>query len=186
LHISEVDFLVAACDISVVIPALNEEKYLARCLNSLVCQSRKDPVEIIVVDGGSTDRTIQVAKEYAHKVLVELARPVGAARNIGAKQAEGEVLAFIDADTIACEEWLEEIAGTFDSNPGAVGVTGPTLPYEGTHLDRIVYHVAPGWVQRFSLMLRRQPWSADCGGHPKRCISLPLGFVALEQAPGFF
>jgi hypothetical protein len=147
--------MLAACDISVIIPALNEEKCLSRCLNSLVCQSTKEPVEIIVVDGGSTDRTIQVAKEYAHKVMVEPARPVGAARNIGAKWAEGKVLAFIDADTIACEEWLEEIARTFDSKPEAVGVTGPTLPYEGTRLDRIAYHVATGWVQRFSLRLGR-------------------------------
>ena len=65
------------------------------------------------------------------------------------------MLAFIDADTIACEEWLEEIARTLDSERGAVGVTGPTLPYEGTHLDRIAYHVATGWVQRFSLRLGR-------------------------------
>ena len=147
--------MVAACDISVVIPALNEQKYIQRCLNSLVCQSTIEPLEIIVVDGGSTDRTIQVAKEYADKVLVEPARPVGAARNIGAKHAGGDVLAFIDADTIACEEWLEEIARTLDSERGAVGVTGPTLPYEGTHLDRIAYHVATGWVQRFSLRLGR-------------------------------
>lgn len=147
--------MVAACDISVVIPALNEEKYLHRCLSSLVCQSPKEAVEIIVVDGGSRDRTIEVAKEYAHKVLVEPARPVGAARNVGAKEAEGEILAFIDADTIASEEWLEEIARTFGSEPGAVGVTGPTLPYEGTQLDRVAYHVATGWVQRFSLKLGR-------------------------------
>jgi len=147
--------MVAACDISVVIPALNEEKYLPRCLRSLVCQSTREPAEIIVVDGGSTDRTMQVAKEYAHKVLVGPARPVGAARNIGAKEAEGEVLAFIDADTIASEGWLEEIARTFDSKPEAVGVTGPTLPYEGTHLDKIAYHMATGWVQRFSLRLGR-------------------------------
>ena len=147
--------MVAACDISVIVPALNEEKYLPRCLDSLVRQSRREPVEIIVVDGGSTDRTVQVAKECVQKVLVEPARPVGAARNIGARQAKGEVLAFIDADTIACEDWVEEIARTFDSTPGAVGVSGPTLPYEGTHLDRIAYHVATGCVQRFSFRLGR-------------------------------
>mgnify|MGYP001155985711 CR=1 FL=1 len=147
--------MIAACDISVVIPALNEEKYLARCLKSLVSQSEGEPAEIIVVDGGSADRTIEVAKEYANKVLVEPARPVGAARNIGAKLAEGDVLAFIDADTIACGEWLEKISRTFDSNLGAVGVTGPTLPYEGTALDGIAYHVATGWMQRFSLRLGR-------------------------------
>jgi len=60
-----------------------------------------------VVDGGSTDRTADVAEEYAYKVIVEPS-PVGAARNIGAKHAKGNILAFIDADTIACERWIEE------------------------------------------------------------------------------
>jgi len=147
--------MVAACDVSVIVPSLNEGKFLPRCLKSLVRQSSRRMAEIIVVDGGSTDGTIQVAEEYADKVLVEPARPVGAARNIGAKQAEGEILAFIDADTIASKDWLEQIALALDSKPWAVGVTGPTLPYEGTHFDRIVYHVATGWVQRFSLRLGR-------------------------------
>ena len=146
--------VIGACDISVIIPALNEEKYLPRCLQSLSRQSRKEQFETIVVDGGSTDRTVEVADEYADKVIVEPS-PVGAARNIGAKHAKGNILAFIDADTIACERWIEEIARTFNSNPSAAGVTGPTLPYEGTKLDRLAYHVATGWMQRFSLRLGR-------------------------------
>ena len=146
--------VIGACDISVIIPALNEEKYLPRCLVSLSRQSRKEQFEIIVVDGGSTDRTVEVAKEYAHKVIEEPS-PVGTARNIGAKQAEGKILAFIDADTMACERWIEEIGRIFDSSPNAVGVTGPTLPYEGTRLDKLAYHIATGWAQRFSLKLGR-------------------------------
>jgi hypothetical protein len=146
--------MIGACDISVIIPALNEEKYLPRCLESLSRQSRKEELEIIVVDGGSTDRTVEVAMENAHKVIVEPS-PVGVGRNIGAKRAEGKVLAFIDADTMACENWIEEIARTFNSSTNAVGVTGPTLPYEGTELDKLAYHVATGWAQRLSLRLGR-------------------------------
>lgn len=145
---------IGVCDISVIIPALNEEKYLPRCLESLSSQSRRERFEIIVVDGGSTDRTVEVAKEYACEVI-EKPSPVGTARNIGAKHAEGEILAFIDADTMANENWIDQIARTFDFNPNAVGVTGPTLPYEGTQLDRLAYHVATGWAQRFSLKLGR-------------------------------
>lgn len=145
---------VAVCDISVIIPTLNEEKYLRKCLKSLTGQSqKKDHVEIIVVDGGSSDRTVQIAQEYADKVLAEPGLPVGASRNLGAKHSAGEILAFIDADTMACKGWLDVIARTFDSHPEAVGVTGPTLPYEGTHLDTLAYRVATGWVQRLSLKL---------------------------------
>lgn len=147
-------FMIGACDVSVIIPALNEEKYLPRCLESLSRQSREDQFEIIVVDGGSTDRTVEVAKEYSDKVIVEPS-PVGVARNLGAEHAQGKILAFIDADTVACERWVEEIARTFDSNSNAAGVTGPTLPYEGTELDKLAYHVATGWAQRLSLKLGR-------------------------------
>ena len=146
--------MIGTCDVSVIIPALNEEKYLPRCLESLRRQSRKDQFEIIVVDGGSTDQTVEVAMEHADKVMVEPS-PVGVARNLGAKHAEGKVLAFIDADTVACEKWIEEIARTLDPSTNAAGVTGPTLPYEGTELDKLAYHVATGWAQRLSLKLGR-------------------------------
>ncbi|MGD0176756.1 MAG: glycosyltransferase [Candidatus Bathyarchaeia archaeon] len=146
-------FVVAATDISVIIPTLNEEKYLPNCLSSLINQSRKEFREIIVVDGGSTDQTAQVARKYSDRVLVKPGQTVGASRNIGAVAAKGEILAFIDADTIASVDWLEEISRSFHDDPGAVGVTGPTLPYGGTNLDQLAYHVATGWAQRFSLKL---------------------------------
>jgi len=139
--------------VTVIVPTWNEEKYLHKCLRSLKDQARNPPTEVIVVDGGSTDRTAQVAAEYADKVLVEPGKPVGAARNIGAKEASGDTLAFIDADTMACSNWLDEIVRTLAMNPAAVGVTGPTLPYEGSRLDELAYHVATGWVQRLSLRL---------------------------------
>lgn len=152
---SRVKYLLVASvlDVSVIVPTWNEEKYLPKCLHSLRNQTGSKPLEIIVVDGRSTDRTLEIAKKYSDKILVEPSKPVGAARNIGAKHASGGILAFIDADTRACENWLEEIDHTFKTNPRAVGVTGATLPYEGGRLDQLAYHVATGWVQRLSLRL---------------------------------
>jgi len=147
--------MVAVCDISVIVPTLNEERYIPRCLKSLARQFPKGRAEIIVVDGGSSDRTVELANEHADKVLVEQDLPVGASRNLGAKHAAGEVLAFIDADTTACDRWLDAVSRTFETDSGAVGVTGPTLPFEGTYLDRLAYHVATGWAQRLSLRLGR-------------------------------
>lgn len=146
-------FVAAATDISVIIPTLNEERYLPNCLSSLVNQSGREFREIIVVDGGSTDQTVQVARKNSDRVLVKPGQAVGASRNIGALAAKGEILAFIDADTIADVGWLEELSRSFHDDPGAVGVTGPTLPYGGTTLDQLAYHVATGWAQRFSLKL---------------------------------
>jgi glycosyltransferase involved in cell wall biosynthesis len=143
----------SALDVSVIVPTWNEEKYLPKCLRSLTKQAHSKPLEVIVVDGGSTDRTIEIAEKHADKVLVEPGKPVGAARNVGARHASGSVLAFIDADTMASKNWIEEIERTLEMSPSAVGVTGPTRPYEGSRLDQLAYHVATGWVQRLSLRL---------------------------------
>jgi len=145
--------MVSAIDVSVIIPTWNEEKYLPRCLQSLVRQSHKLPFEIIVVDGGSTDQTMTIAEEYADEVLVENGRPVGAARNRGAEIAKGDILAFIDADTVASDLWAQEIVQFFRSNRSAVGVTGPTLPYDGETLDSVTYRFWTIYLQKILLSM---------------------------------
>ena len=145
---------VAATDVSVIVPTLNEEKYLTRCLKSLVNQTSDRSMEILVVDGGSMDQTVQIAKKYADKVLMKPHAPVGSARNLGAKVASGEILAFIDADTIANPEWLNSIVDAFYREPRAVGLTGPTLPYDGTLSDSITYRLWTIYLQRLLLNLQ--------------------------------
>jgi len=137
--------------ISVVIPALNEEKYIRPCLSSLNHQSCNWH-EVIVVDGGSTDRTIEIARDLADRVVVEPASPVGAARNLGAKEAKGDILAFIDADTIASQGWIEAIRESM-SDSSVVGVTGPTFPVKGKDLDRLLYRMSTDFLQRFLIKL---------------------------------
>ncbi|MBU4141610.1 glycosyltransferase [Patescibacteria group bacterium] len=83
--------------LSIIIPALNEEKYLSRLLDSIKNQDFKD-YEIIVADAGSTDRTKEIAKNYGAKV-VKGGMPA-AGRNAGAKAARGKILLILDADVI--------------------------------------------------------------------------------------
>ena len=136
--------------ISVVVPALNEEEYITSCLESLRSQSYDD-YELIVIDGGSSDRTVERAENYADKVIV-VKGLVGVARNIGAKKSRGEILAFIDADTIASRSWLKTISESFDENE-VVGVTGPTLPRNGNAVDTMCYQVSTVYLQRILLCL---------------------------------
>jgi glycosyltransferase involved in cell wall biosynthesis len=143
--------IVASTDVSIIVPTLNEEKYLTKCLGSLVNQSWDGSFEIIVVDGGSTDRTVHVAEKYADTVLVEPSLRVGAARNVGARNARGGILAFIDADTIANPHWLEAITRAFHKESMAVGLTGPTLPYDGQLYDIITYRLWTIYLQRILL-----------------------------------
>lgn len=88
---------------SVIIPTLNEEKFLPNLLASLVVQTRK-PFEVIVADGQSRDKTVAVAKSFRKKLpvrIIECGRAnLPMQRNKGAREARGEWLAFIDADSI--------------------------------------------------------------------------------------
>lgn len=91
--------------ISVVIPVYNAEKYLARCLDSIFTQS--GPFEVIAVNDGSTDKSLQILQEYAKKhsnmrVIDQKNQGISGARNTGMKAAKNKYIMFID-----CDDWLE-------------------------------------------------------------------------------
>ena len=98
--------------ISVVIPAYNEEDYLGATLDALSDQTfPRSDFEIIVVDNASTDNTSSVAKAHgADKVICEARKGTNQARQTGLSNSEGDIIAFIDADCIAPEDWLERIS----------------------------------------------------------------------------
>jgi len=91
--------------LSIVIPTLNEEKYLPRLLRSVKKQGFGD-YEIIVADAGSKDRTIQIAENFGCKIVAGGLPARG--RNEGAKAAKGELLLFLDADLKLPEDFLEK------------------------------------------------------------------------------
>ena len=86
--------------ISVIIPAFNEEKTIGGCLKSLKNQSYKQ-MEIIVVDDGSSDSTRNIVKGFSDiKLLTQSHKGPGQARNLGASNAKGEILIFVDVPAI--------------------------------------------------------------------------------------
>ena len=82
---------------SIIIPVYNVEEYIGRCLDSVFKQTMKD-FEVIVVDDGCTDKSIEIAKEYDVEVITSKHVSVSEARNIGEKKATGEYLLFLDSD----------------------------------------------------------------------------------------
>lgn len=103
--------------VSVVIPAHNEERYIEQCLNALINQDYpKDRYEIIVVDNNSKDRTPEIARSIGVKVLFKEKGPVGAVRNYGVNEANGEIIAFIDSDCVAHSSWLADGVQLIESN----------------------------------------------------------------------
>src|SRR3954463_6677278 len=105
--------------ISVVIPHLNQAESLRRCLASLSEQHGvRGPVEIIVVDNGSTPPPAEVCASFPGVVLLHQPMPgPGPARNMGVASAAGDLLAFIDADCGAREGWLSAIERRFAALP---------------------------------------------------------------------
>jgi glycosyltransferase involved in cell wall biosynthesis len=97
--------------LSIIIPTHNSEQTIKRCLNSLTSQTfPRDQYEIIVVDDGSTDQSVSIAKNAgADQVIITEPCFQGKARNIGVKNAKADLLAFIDSDCEAKEDWVKTI-----------------------------------------------------------------------------
>jgi len=108
--------------VSVVIPVLNEERYIAPCLTSILgVNYPSDRLEIILVDNGSTDKTLEIAQKFDVDIQIKEGVNVGAVRNFGAGCAEGDVLVFLDSDCVIDEHWLMGGVSLLDSGLDAVG-----------------------------------------------------------------
>lgn len=98
---------------SVIIPAYNAEKVIGNCLNALRSQTA-NPHEVIVVDDGSKDGTIEAARKFSGvRVITQKHRGPAAARNLGAKNASGDILLFTDADCVPEKAWIKSMLKPF-------------------------------------------------------------------------
>ncbi len=110
--------------ISVIIPAFNAAQTIGMCLGSLSKQTLASSLyEIIVVDDGSVDGTVDVAKEAGARVIRQSRSWPAAARNAGVDKANGDIVCFTDADCNPEPDWLEEITAPFE-DPSIVGCKG--------------------------------------------------------------
>ncbi|WP_051224009.1 glycosyltransferase [Pseudoclavibacter soli] len=112
-----------ALTVSVIIPTLNEEQRIAACLAALARQT-VPAYEIIVVDNGSTDRTIEIAEAAGARVIREPKRSIAAARATGFDAAKGAILARIDADTAVEPDWVSGLQRVFAADPRCDAVAG--------------------------------------------------------------
>jgi glycosyltransferase involved in cell wall biosynthesis len=107
--------------ISFVVPAYNEEQLLSRTVCALMAAGHAldEPFEVVVADDASTDRTAEIARELGARVVSVNHRQIAATRNAGAKAATGEMLIFVDADTVVTEAAVR--AAVTAIRRGAVG-----------------------------------------------------------------
>lgn len=115
--------------VSVVVPVYNVEKYLAKCLQSLIGQTLKD-IEIVVVNDGSADGSQKIADEFKErypeiiKCVVKENGGVGSARNAGLERASGEYIAFIDSDDYVKADMLERLYDSAKKHDSDVAIGG--------------------------------------------------------------
>jgi glycosyltransferase involved in cell wall biosynthesis len=143
--------------ISVVIPALDDEDLLARCLDALAAQTRQAD-EIIVVDNGSIDSTSEVARRAGALVILEPLRGIFPATAAGFDAATGDVVARLDADSRPASDWLHRVELALAATNGLTAVTGPGEFYGANAAIR--------WIGR-ELYIGGMFWSLNILlGHP--------------------
>lgn len=127
--------------ISVIIPAHNEQDYLAATLDALNRQDYLD-YEIVVVANGCTDATVEAAQGKCHRLVTLSQKSLGVARNLGARMAAGDLLVFLDADTVLEPCALRVIAEEFTARDAGGTLKGQ--PDASRFAYRLIY-----WLKNF-------------------------------------
>lgn len=152
--------------VSVIIPVYNTEKYLAESIESIFCQTYR-PVELIVVDDGSTDGSAAVAQRYIPRLTYLSQEHSGssAARNTGLQVAHGDFYSFLDADDIWTENKLMLQFAAFQSNTDLDAVFGQVEQFYSPELDEKFHERVhcphdwkPGYCSSTMLVKRQAFW----------------------------
>lgn len=157
--------------ISVIVPTLNEENHIERLLESIKRQSSAS-FEVLIVDGGSKDRTLDVARFHGAKIIELPGHGEFVSRNIGTKTAKGKYLLFTCADIVFPDNLFDNIIRKFENNPKLIALTGPGHPFDAPFFGKIEYAIynlvryafaiLPKAVKRFSTSTNFLIVKKDC------------------------
>lgn len=160
--------------VSVIIPAYNASKTIAKTIEACLCQSCL-PFEVIVVDDGSCDDTAQIVQKFksVNYVFQDNAGPA-AARNRGAKAAQGEILLFTDSDCVPHSDWIEKIVVGFQqvnvaAVMGSYGIANPRSLLSTVIQAEIMfrhYQIMPNYPKAFgsyNVGIRKEVFNAVGG-----------------------
>ena len=140
--------------VSFIIPTLNASSVLENCLKSIKIQSFSS-FEIIIIDGGSTDNTLNIAKKYQAKIFKNILKTAEAGKAIGVKKATGQYIALIDSDNILpTKNWLKTNIDILEQDSKLVG-TEPLF---------FTYRSKAGFIERYSALIgANDPYSFVSG-----------------------
>lgn len=145
--------------VSIIIPTLNAQKALAICLESIKNQ-KYHHIEIFVVDGGSSDNTLKIAKKYNCIILKNPLKTAEAAKVVGVGHAQGKYIALIDSDNILPNnDWLKTMIEPLEHDSSLIG----SEPWEFT------YRPFAGFIERYSALIgANDPYAYVLGIYDRR------------------
>jgi cellulose synthase/poly-beta-1,6-N-acetylglucosamine synthase-like glycosyltransferase len=141
--------------VTVVVPVWNGEQTIQQLLESLQkLDYDRNKVEVIVVDGNSTDKTREIVKKFPVKLIIENRKGLNIARNTGIKCGNGEIVAFTDSDCIVPNNWITKIAENFkDPKVSCVGGSAKALDtdFVSQYADNSIVRLMPIFKKREEL-----------------------------------
>ena len=138
-------------DLSVVVIALNEEKRIEACLNSLRNQQTNATIEIILADGCSTDQTVELALPLVDGLIQEQNRNCSFERNAGSLLARADMIAFCDSDSLIPPNWAQTVLDSFANKTrrDLVGLYGVSGFYDTGTIEKVLSLTGMNWYARF-------------------------------------
>jgi glycosyltransferase involved in cell wall biosynthesis len=182
--------------ISIIIPCYNEEANISRCLHSLQqINYPKELIQVIVADNGSSDNSRKIARTFPVLVVENIGCTIGAVRNFGASFADGEILAFVDADCEVTEDWVASFIHYFtDDNRKQIGIVGspPLVPPNGNLIERAWfshrkddYIGEADYVGSANMVISKELFNALCGFHEGLTSGEDFDLCARARNNGF-
>jgi cellulose synthase/poly-beta-1,6-N-acetylglucosamine synthase-like glycosyltransferase len=177
--------------VTVVVPVRNRELTIQPLLESLQkLDYDRNKVEVVVVDGNSTDKTREIVKKYPVKLVVEKRKGLNLARNTGIKCAKGEIVAFTDSDCKVPPNWITKIVENFkDPRVSCVGGSAKALDSDfiSQYADNSIVRLMPFFTKREELEkvkpFFRHP--AGCNMAFRRKVAEEVGYFDEHIQYGF-
>lgn len=173
--------------VSVVIPAFNEEKYIGDTLNSLLKSEQQTHIsyEVILVDNNSSDKTVDVARKFQDgmdlRIIKEEKQGRGAARARGFSEAKGEIILSADADTIFYKGWVETLTKAIKGD--VVAVTTSCKIVDSSSLNNVIFNFAqPTFMVLYRIFLGHYWLSGFSSGISSSAYQKSGGFDANLQS----
>ncbi len=129
-------------DVAVIIPVYNNEKYIEKCINSLLNQKTDCKYEIIVINDGSTDNSLNILKKYKERIILIDKKNTGPgdSRNLGIKKSTGKYLMFVDSDDYVSDNFIEKMYTTIIENDADIVI----CDFYRVHRDNSISYLNKG------------------------------------------